>query len=98
DNGGPFTVWQQNVTATSATFAGVVGHTYRFYSIARDVVGNVEAAKSAAEATTTIINPPATPLLSITKSHTGNFTQGQQRATYTVTVSNTGTAPTGGTV
>ena len=33
-----------------------------------------------------------TPVLSITKTHTGNFTQGQQNATYVVTVSN-GTAP-----
>jgi uncharacterized repeat protein (TIGR01451 family) len=34
------------------------------------------------------------PVLSITKTHTGNFTQGQQNATYTVTVQNTGTLPT----
>jgi len=38
------------------------------------------------------------PVLGITKTHTGNFTQGQQNATYTVTVSNSGTAPTSGTV
>jgi uncharacterized repeat protein (TIGR01451 family) len=41
---------------------------------------------------------PAAPVLSITKTHTGNFTQGQQGATYTVTVSNTGNAPTSGTI
>jgi hypothetical protein len=35
-----------------------VGHTYRFYSIARDLVGNVEISKSTAEATTTLIAPP----------------------------------------
>src|ERR1700682_5570039 len=40
-----------------------------------------------------------TPVLSITKTHTGNFTQGQQNATYVVTVSNgTGAGPTSGTV
>ncbi|HXN73529.1 MAG TPA: nidogen-like domain-containing protein [Candidatus Acidoferrales bacterium] len=39
------------------------------------------------------------PALGITKSHTGNFTQGQQGATYTVTVSNgAGAGPTSGTV
>jgi uncharacterized repeat protein (TIGR01451 family) len=39
------------------------------------------------------------PVLSIAKSHTGNFTQGQTGATYTVTVSNAiGAGPTGGTV
>ena len=39
------------------------------------------------------------PVLSISKSHTGSFTQGQQNAPYTVTVQNSGTAaPTSGTV
>ena len=54
DNGGPFTAWQTNTAATSATFTGQVGHTYGFYSIARDLVGNVEPRKSAAETTTTV--------------------------------------------
>src|SRR5262249_40012998 len=41
----------------------------------------------------------AAPALSITKSHSGNFTQGQQGATYTVTVANGASAgPTSGTV
>jgi uncharacterized repeat protein (TIGR01451 family)/fimbrial isopeptide formation D2 family protein len=38
------------------------------------------------------------PDLTITKSHTGNFTQGQANATYTLTVTNSGTAATSGTV
>jgi YVTN family beta-propeller protein len=39
------------------------------------------------------------PALAITKSHAGNFTQGQQNATYTVTVSNGANAgPTSGTM
>jgi hypothetical protein len=54
DNGGPFTAFQTNATGTSATFSGQVGHTYGFYSIATDLVGNVEGAKSAAEASTTV--------------------------------------------
>jgi uncharacterized repeat protein (TIGR01451 family) len=36
--------------------------------------------------------------LTITKSHAGNFSQGQTGATYTLTVSNTGAGPTTGTV
>ncbi|MEU1598813.1 hypothetical protein ABZ468_39880 [Streptomyces sp. NPDC005708] len=36
------------------------------------------------------------PTLAITKTHTGNFTQGQL-GTYTITVSNTGSGPTDGT-
>jgi uncharacterized repeat protein (TIGR01451 family) len=38
------------------------------------------------------------PSLSIASSHTGNFTQGQAGATYTLTVTNSGTAATSGTV
>ncbi|MDQ2947628.1 MAG: ice-binding family protein, partial [Acidobacteriota bacterium] len=36
--------------------------------------------------------------LLITKTHVGNFTQGQVGATYTITVTNTGTGPTASTV
>jgi uncharacterized repeat protein (TIGR01451 family) len=36
--------------------------------------------------------------LTIAKSHSGNFTQGQSNAAYTITVTNSGTGPTSGTV
>jgi uncharacterized repeat protein (TIGR01451 family) len=42
--------------------------------------------------------PPLLPSLVITKTHAGNFSQGQAGATYTITVSNTGTAATSGAV
>src|SRR5262249_51197727 len=42
------------------SFTGQLGHTYAFYSIARDLVGNVEGSKSTAEATTTV-NSTTTP-------------------------------------
>ncbi len=45
---------------------------------------------------TTVISP--TPDLTVAKSHTGNFTQGQTAASYTITASNAGTGPTTGTV
>lgn len=54
DNGGAYTTWQKNTAAISAAFTGQPAHTYRFYSIARDLVGNTEAAKTTAEATTTV--------------------------------------------
>ncbi len=54
--------------------------------------GNVGTASTSDS--TTIIEP----VLGITKTHTGNFAQGQAGATYTVTVSNTGTAPTSGKI
>jgi len=40
----------------------------------------------------------AVPTLTITKSHNDPFAQSQQGATYTITVSNTGSGPTSGTV
>jgi uncharacterized repeat protein (TIGR01451 family) len=85
DNGTPFAIWQQGVNTTSATYSGQVGHTYGFFSIATDGAGNMQAAKSVADTTTTVTGPPA---LSISKTHIGNFMPGQQNATYTVTVSN----------
>src|SRR4029453_10767275 len=36
--------------------------------------------------------------LSISKSHTGTFTQGQSGATYTITITNVGGTPTIGTI
>ena len=46
-----------------------------------------------------IIAPLPQPILSITKTHSGNFAQGQQNAPYTITVSNSITGgPTSGTV
>jgi len=47
----------------------------------------------------TLAQPSAVPVLGITKSHTGNFQQGQQGAAYTVSVSNApNSAVTSGTV
>ncbi len=47
----------------------------------------------------TIINASGgTPDFTIAKSHTGNFTQGQTGATYSITATNSGTAPSTGTV
>jgi hypothetical protein len=51
DNGGPFTVWWR-FSATQQSFAGLLGHTYGFYSIARDNAGNQENPKTVAEAIT----------------------------------------------
>ncbi len=46
----------------------------------------------------TTVNPPAVPALSVSKTHTGNFTQGQTGATYAITVHNSGSGATAGTV
>ena len=56
--------------------------------------GDGNASNNSASDTATVL--PASDL-AITKSHTGNFTQGQP-GTYTVTVSNVGGSPTSGSV
>jgi hypothetical protein len=43
-DGGSYTAWLSNTPTTSATFTGQRGKTYAFYSVARDNVGNIEAA------------------------------------------------------
>ena len=58
DDGGRFTLWQTDTTATSAQFGGLNAHTYSFYSVATDNVGNQQAVPSAAQATTTIVATP----------------------------------------
>ncbi len=63
DNGLGFVPFVSNTTATSGMFSGQNGHAYGFYSIARDWAGNLEQAKTTAEATTQVVvdaTPPVT--------------------------------------
>ena len=53
-NGGPYTLWQDGTTATSATFAGTSGNTYAFYSVGSDSVGNTEAVPATPDVTRTL--------------------------------------------
>ena len=59
--------------------------------------GDTTPANNTASDVTTI-SPAGSPNLTITKTHAGNFTQGQTGATYSLAVSNAGTGPTSGTV
>lgn len=52
DNGGAYTLWQSDTAGTSADFTGQTGHTYRFYSVATDNVGQGEAPPSTFDAET----------------------------------------------
>ena len=61
EDGGPYALWQSNTAQTSATFTGVSGHSYSFYSVATDNVGNLQPAPSAAQATTAVLLPPPPP-------------------------------------
>lgn len=54
DNGTAYKLWKSKTASTSATFTGAYGHTYRFYSLARDTAGNVENKPAVAEATTAV--------------------------------------------
>jgi hypothetical protein len=52
ENGGSFTPWLSNTSATSAMFIGLPGKTYSFYSVAHDGAANLEAAKTLGETMT----------------------------------------------
>jgi hypothetical protein len=68
DNDGPFKAWQTNTKLTSASYTGGADHSYGFYSIATDNVGNVEHAKDAAGTSTSVTPLKAT--LKLTASET----------------------------
>jgi len=88
--------WSPWLAATFADFSNTPNGTYTFSVKVRDEANN----ESTVVSRTIVVNVPPTPFpqLTIAKSHVGNFTQSQIGATYTVTVSNTGTAPTTATV
>ncbi|HEV3344423.1 MAG TPA: carboxypeptidase regulatory-like domain-containing protein [Pirellulales bacterium] len=101
DNGGPVTAFQTATTQTSATFTGVVGHTYGFYSVATDNVGNRQPTPTAAQATTTIAAPIVLPVSSVAAlpamsestfhvSWSGSDTGGPGIASFDVYVSDNG--------
>jgi hypothetical protein len=82
----PYTTNTQ-ITVSPALPTGVE---LNWYVVANDANGNPIAAS---DKWTFTVNGP--PVLSISKRHAGNFTQGQTGATYTVTVSNqAGAGPT----
>ncbi|HTS21715.1 MAG TPA: hypothetical protein VMN79_07870 [Casimicrobiaceae bacterium] len=92
DNGGPFMLWQSQSIASSANFAGAVGHSYGFFALGTDLVGNAEAVKTAAEATTQVVSAPACAVnvsaqLQVTRSGFG-YNLATQRFTQTVTMKN----------
>lgn len=94
DNGGSFSAFLTNVTSTTATFTGQLGHTYGFYSIAQDVAGNTEPAKSAAE-TSTLINPQIATQTKITTSAATVMVGSSVTFTATVTPATGTSTPTG---
>jgi len=51
-------LWKENISSTSAKFTGMPGHTYEFYSVARDNVGHFEQKNPIPEARI-YVNPEA---------------------------------------
>ncbi len=58
DDGGPFEVWLNATTESQAIFDGQRGHTYSFYSVARDNVGHTEVALASADTEITVSIDP----------------------------------------
>jgi hypothetical protein len=94
DTGAPYTLWQNAVTTTSASFTGTVGHTYSFYSISTDNAGNVQASKTTPDTTTSVVS-----VFTTTTTLTSSVTTAQVGTsivlTATVTPSSGGGVPTG---
>ena len=63
ENGGPFRVWLENTTLTSAFYDATPNATVAFYSVARDGAGNIEAAPASPD--TTVSLTPSGQLLNI---------------------------------
>jgi hypothetical protein len=100
DDGGPFTLWQLDAAQTSAKYTGQDGHTYRFYSIATDNVGNDQPTPTAGQATTQVdATPPTSSVAALPAFSPGSFTLqwagsdnsgGSGLATYSIFVSEDG--------
>ena len=89
DTGAPYTAWLSNTTAASADYLGAAGHSYSFYSIATDLTGNTEGAKTSPEASTSVIGsgPCGAPSLS---GQVSNVVQSGTTVTATLTLTNVG--------
>ena len=58
-DGGPFEKWLASTTATEASYPGTFGHTYAFYSVARDNAGHDETPPPVADTqTASVASPP----------------------------------------
>src|SRR5689334_8157722 len=91
----------QAVLPADYTFVSADAGSHQF-SFTLKTLGNqtitVTDTHSAGFTGTATINVNLTPDLTISKSHTGNFSVGQTGAAYTITVTNAGHGPTSGTV
>src|SRR5208282_2525311 len=76
DDGGPFALWLSDTPEIYAIFDGEYGHTYGFYSLAMDNVGNRQTGPTTAEATTSVEQASPT-TISLTSDQPGGSEYGQ---------------------
>lgn len=87
------------VSATSLTLTVAVATTApSSISNTASVTATLDTGTTGKSSTDTVTVTPPAPVLTIKKQHTGNFTQAQTGATYTLTISNTGSVATSGAV
>ena len=87
-DGGAYSLWLPATTNTSATFTGSFGHSYSFYTMATDNVGNRQRTPGTAQIT--VLGSP----LSITSASSTMFTVGSA-GTFTVTATGSPTVALG---
>lgn len=95
EDGGTFRPWLTDTTSTSASYSGISGHTYGFFTQATDLAGNVEALRSTPDTSTKVLVPVATEVM--LSSSMNPATSGQSvRLTATVaTTPASSSTPTG---
>lgn len=81
DNGGAWQPWLSGVIIRCASYVGLPGHEYKFFSIARDVAGNIEDVPSEPDATTRVpvMAPPQAEFVA------GSFDTNGQTYTFAIT-------------
>lgn len=87
-DGQPFIPWLLQTTQTSAIYPGTAGHSFGFYSVARDNAGNVQPTPSGAQ-TSTIAGAGTTPTPGTTPTSTPTLVPGQPTVTSTPTITPT---------
>jgi RHS repeat-associated protein len=102
DNAGPFLPWLTDTTLTTATYTGQNDHTYRFFSVATDNVGNVQPTPTAAQAVITLhvssIPPQSTAVTHTTVTVAANPSVYGQSQSFVATVLADGGATATGSV
>jgi hypothetical protein len=92
DDGGTFTRWLQQTDLNQSPYTGLPGHTYSFFSLARDQAGNAEPTKTAAEAATSVLNNCAADVTAQYNIVRGGFRLDNASGRYVQTVTATSTS------